>query len=159
MKLERRVFAPSIDPVSTMMSSGGPADMCRQGEALPTNCRVLIVENEVDAVVELGEWLELKQIGYVAATRPIDALTLIANNESIEIVILDGHMSKMSGFDLIPFIEHRLPTGRNLRYVIITGHPSANDYEMADQLGVFAFFEKPIDLNALENALRACLTD
>lgn len=120
--------------------------------------QILVVEDELDTVVELGEWLDLKKMKYVATNEPNHAIEVVTHNESIKLLIVDAYMSRMSGYSLIASINTQMPSRRKLRLIIVTGHPSEEDYENAARLGV-SVFEKPLDLDALERVLRDGLRD
>lgn len=115
---------------------------------------VLIVEDEIDTVLELSDWLEGKGINFVATSEPRDALVLALQNESIRVVVVDAYMSNMNGYTLISAIKSLLPSNRFIKFVLITGHPTNNDYARAEKLGVAEFMEKPLDLDLFEQMLR-----
>jgi DNA-binding NtrC family response regulator len=115
---------------------------------------VLIVEDEIDTVLELSDWLEGKKIDFVATSEPQDALVLALQNESIRVVVVDAYMSRMSGYTLISAIKSLLPSERLVKFVLITGHPTSSDYARAKKLGVTEFLEKPLDLDLFERMLR-----
>ncbi len=132
-----------------------PAEYLLADSGNEVDSQILLVEDEVDTVVELGDWLDLKKIRFLATTDPHLALNIVLHHETINTVIVDAHMAQMSGYALITSINSHLPQHRQLRFIIIPGHPSGSDYESAEKLGVTAFLEKPVDLDTLERLLRA----
>lgn len=115
--------------------------------------RVLIVEDEIESMLELSEWFQSKGIEFLAETDPSEALHKALEDERIGIAVVDAYLGRMSGYDLIAEIKAHMPADRSLKFILITGHPTRQDYELATRLGITDFLEKPLDLKALERAL------
>jgi FixJ family two-component response regulator len=67
----------------------------------------------------------------------------IENNDCL---ILDVHMPGMNGFDLLRELKLKK---RKLNIIVLTAYDNAENREVAQELGVKAFFKKPIDSQAL----------
>jgi len=115
--------------------------------------RVLIVEDEIESMLELSEWFQSKGIEFLAETDPSEALNKALYDEQIGIAVVDAYLGRMSGYELIAEIKAHLPPDRLMKFILITGHPTRQDYELATRLGITDFLEKPLDLKALERAL------
>jgi FixJ family two-component response regulator len=72
----------------------------------------------------------------------------------IDCVVLDLHMPGMSGFDVLTRMAAK---GGKVPVIIITGHdsPEARDRAMAS--GATTYLAKPVDDEALLDALRAAI--
>src|SRR4051812_45247 len=65
-------------------------------------------------------------------------------------VICDVQMPGTSGLDLPMLLEH---AGRNLPVIFVTAHDSPEGREKAQRGGVAAYFRKPVDDQALLDAI------
>jgi two-component system response regulator FixJ len=67
-------------------------------------------------------------------------------------LLVDQHMPHLTGLDLLRVLRER---GLSVPVALMTGSPSAELSRMAEELGVAAIFEKPVD----EDVLLAFLGD
>lgn len=129
----------------------GPAATIAEKAAHPVSTRkILLVDDNVDAVQTLAEYLEL--IGYVTATatHPDDALVMLSEFDP-DIVILDIGLPGMSGYELATLIRNN---ARQAPFMIaLTGYGQQKDIAMSQQAGFDIHLTKPIALEALEAAL------
>ncbi|MGP1717059.1 MAG: hybrid sensor histidine kinase/response regulator [Methylophilus sp.] len=112
--------------------------------------KILLVDDNVDAVQTLAEYLEL--IGYVTttATHPNDALLVMPEFDP-DIVILDIGLPGMTGYELATLIKKN---ARQAPFMIaLTGYGQQKDITMSKQAGFDIHLTKPIALEALEEAL------
>jgi FixJ family two-component response regulator len=70
-------------------------------------------------------------------------------------VISDMRMSGMSGIELPGLLAS---AGRNLPVIIVTAHDSPEERKAAREAGVMAFFRKPVDDQALLDAVEWAVT-
>jgi CheY-like chemotaxis protein len=112
--------------------------------------KILLVDDNVDAVQTLAEYLEL--IGYVTATatHPEDALLLMPEYAP-DIVILDIGLPGMTGYELATLIRKNTPSAPFM--IALTGYGQQKDIAMSQQAGFDIHLTKPIALEALEAAL------
>lgn len=112
--------------------------------------KILLVDDNADAVQTLAEYLEL--IGYVTATatHPNDALVLMPEFDP-DIVILDIGLPGMTGYELATLIRKN---ARQAPFMIaLTGYGQQKDIAMSQQAGFDIHLTKPIALEVLEAAL------
>jgi DNA-binding response OmpR family regulator len=83
---------------------------------------------------------------------PEDGLALALEHKP-EAILLDLRMPKYSGFELLQTFTGFSHT-QKIPVIIVSGEGGAQTKEHCKQLGAFAYFEKPIDFDAL----RTCLT-
>jgi PAS domain S-box-containing protein len=112
----------------------------------PSACRVLIVDDNVDAADLLSE--ALAQLGH--ATRVAydgeQALEIAAELHP-EIAVLDIGLPGMSGFELADHLRHL--TGETPRLIALTGYGQDADRRRSSEAGFDAHLVKPVDLGAL----------
>ena len=113
------------------------------------SARLLLVDDDPSLLKLLG--MRLSSEGYqitTAASGP-EALRLL-QKEQIDLVISDLRMDEMDGLALFGEIQKRNPS---LPVIILTAHGSIPDAVSATQQGVFSFLTKPVDRDALYNAI------
>lgn len=82
-----------------------------------------------------------------------DFLLSVAHHEP-DCVVLDLHMSTMSGFEVLRALAlaHATPV------VVLTGHETAEASERALRLGAKSYLRKPVDDEALLAAIASAMT-
>ncbi|MFD1123017.1 ATP-binding protein [Methylophilus flavus] len=112
--------------------------------------KILLVDDNVDAVQTLAEYLELIGYNTTTATHPDDALSVMPEFNP-DIVILDIGLPGMSGYELATLIRKN---ARQAPFMIaLTGYGQQKDIAMSKQAGFDIHLTKPIALEALEEAL------
>lgn len=120
--------------------------------------RVLVVEdNPVNRAVAAGM---LNEAGFVVceAECAVDALDHLRAG-TVDAVLLDLHMPGMSGDEALRRIRAGEAGPADVPVFIVTADVTKDTRERLDGLGADRFFAKPVDGQALVNALRARLTD
>ncbi|WP_420266788.1 response regulator [Candidatus Magnetominusculus dajiuhuensis] len=112
--------------------------------------KVLVVDDEKDFALTLSNRLQLRDIGTAAVFSGEDALSFI-DEEMPEVLVLDLKMDGISGLDVLRVIKQKNP---RVEVIILTGHGTEQDREMATALGAFAYFEKPVDINKLLSTIK-----
>jgi two-component system response regulator GlrR len=78
----------------------------------------------------------------------------VLNREKVDLVISDLRMDEMDGMQLFTEIQKVQP---GMPVIILTAHGSIPDAVAATQQGVFSFLTKPVDKDALYNAIDGAL--
>jgi CheY-like chemotaxis protein len=115
---------------------------------------VLFVEDEPFMRESMGAWLARNAGRALFAEDGAEALEILAANK-IDLVITDVRMPGMDGIALVKRIGKAEPRPR---VILVTG---VNDLTLreAQELGVDAIMEKPIDRQELLRAMEHCLED
>lgn len=110
--------------------------------------RVLIVDDDVELRNEIS--LHLKSRGFEVVVLG-DAETAVERvaTEKFAVVILDNNLPGMMGITALPAILKRGKTA----VIMITGHAAEETRRDALLLGAKDLLKKPLDLNALTEAL------
>jgi two-component system response regulator MprA len=109
---------------------------------------VLLVDDDPAVREGLRRVLVSQPLHVIAAATGAEAMRLL-DEQDPDLLITDLCMARVSGWDLIEHEAHYRP---DLPIFIITALP-AKDSRHADQLAT-AFFQKPLDLEALLAAIR-----
>ncbi|WP_312980292.1 two-component system response regulator GlrR [Atlantibacter sp.] len=111
--------------------------------------RLLLVDDDPGLLKLLG--LRLTSEGYSVETAESGAEGLkVLAREQIDLVISDLRMDEMDGMELFSEIQKVQP---GLPVIILTAHGSIPDAVAATQQGVFSFLTKPVDKDALYQAI------
>ena len=110
---------------------------------------LLLVDDNPGLLKRLG--LRLTSEGYSVVTAESGAEGLrVLNREKVDLVISDLRMDEMDGMQLFAEIQKVQP---GMPVIILTAHGSIPDAVAATQQGVFSFLTKPVDKDALYQAI------
>ena len=112
--------------------------------------RVLVVDDETKFVKVLS--VALAGFGYevVTANDGVEALRQF-DTRAVDVVLTDLRMHGMSGAELLNELNRRAP---NVPVIIMTAYSSIKDAVSLAKAGAFDYLAKPLDIDALEGALR-----
>lgn len=126
----------------------------QERSTLPEQPEVLIIDDEAEIAEELSDWLAVKEIPCAAFTDPLQALEFIKNHKTIKLVLVDRRMPLMDGYDFVTRCRALEGINQFIKFVMITGHLTDLDYEVASLNGVCALTAKPVDTAQLERLVR-----
>ncbi|RTD58309.1 two-component system response regulator GlrR [Escherichia coli] len=110
---------------------------------------LLLVDDDPGLLKLFG--LRLTSEGYSVVTAESGAEGLrVLNREKVDLVISDLRMDEMDGMQLFAEIQKVQP---GMPVIILTAHGSIPDAVAATQQGVFSFLTKPVDKDALYQAI------
>lgn len=115
------------------------------------NRRVLVIDDDPDAVSEIAEALSATDWIVGCAYSAVEGLNAISDDPDLDAVVVDLFMNGMSGFDLIA--KCHATVRRGLPFIIMTSYPS---YELAIRSlrnSAVDFVEKPVSFDDLARAL------
>jgi two-component system, response regulator, stage 0 sporulation protein F len=116
--------------------------------------KVLIVDDEIDYLTLIKEYVEYWGYAVISAQSGEEALAMI-KKELPDIVILDYLMPQMDGITVLKEIRK---FDQGLEVIMFTAHPDIKNIKHAQELGVSSFIPKLKDdsLN-IQGSLRAAL--
>lgn len=133
--------------------------------------RILVVDDHFEMLEFFRSMLELSNSDYQVLAAPSAEEGLLelrrtarsphlqsrdsSAEHPIDLLITDVRLPGMSGFDLVRKVRDVRP---DLPVMMITAYASAQGKEEANSLGVYRYFEKPLDTDALLAAVHAVLT-
>jgi PAS domain S-box-containing protein len=114
--------------------------------------RVLVVDDNVDAALILGE--TLRSLGHVVevAHDGVQALD-VAQELKPDVAVLDIDLPVMDGYELAARLRSMLEPAP-ARLIALTGYGQDSDRARSQEAGFAEHLVKPIDLSALINAIR-----
>lgn len=114
--------------------------------------RMLVVDDEAVIVEEMIEVFDGRGFYCRGATSVDEALALIREDPKISLIVTDVKMPGKSGVDLMA--EARRIPGRQLVFIVATGHGGATQKEALETQEVFKVLHKPVSLKALVESVR-----
>lgn len=115
--------------------------------------RLLLVDDDPGLLKLLGMRLISEGYSVVTAESGPEALRVLGR-EKVDLVISDLRMDEMDGLQLFSEIQKGQP---GMPVIILTAHGSIPDAVAATQQGVFSFLTKPVDKDALYQAIDEAL--
>jgi len=108
--------------------------------------KVLVVDDNLEVRKVLVEMLSL--LGYeVDSTKGGLEAIKILESKSYDVVITDGEMPQMSGFELVRLIKARHPQ------IFIIGLSGSTEWNKFKDAGADLYFKKPVDFGKLHLAI------
>ena len=121
---------------------------------------ILVVDDDVDSLLSLEDFLGLEGHRIHTATRGREAVGLArrfrAERRSIQLSILDVHVPDMSGLDTYRHLAEMLP---NLAAIFISGDCSHELETSVQELAGTVLLAKPLDLDRMRRAIASCAED
>jgi DNA-binding response OmpR family regulator len=111
--------------------------------------RVLVVDDEPDAIELLGEFLTSKGYEVITASGGEEAIRKV-KTERPHLILLDVRMPKMSGLEVLRQVRQ---IDKEVGVIMVTAVNEEETGRQALELGAFDYIVKPLDLEYLERSL------
>lgn len=111
--------------------------------------RVLVVDDEPDAVELLREFLSVKGYEVMTASGGEEALRLV-REERPHLILLDVRMPGMNGLEVLRQVRQ---IDKEVGVIMVTAVNEEETGRQALELGAFDYIVKPLDLTYLERSL------
>jgi CheY-like chemotaxis protein len=117
---------------------------------------ILVVDDEPSVSASIL-WA-LKPFGHITkvATDGEQALAYLASEPTIDLIITDHSMPRLSGLE---FVRRLRETGYNGKILVLSAHLSHRNRAAYDSLGVNAMLPKPFDVDALRKTVGELFQD
>ena len=112
---------------------------------------VLLVDDEVPFVEAMSRRLKKRDISIVTSFSGLEALEVLEDDRSVEVVILDVKMPGMDGIETLGEIRKRFPL---VEVIMLTGHATVETGIDGMKLGAFDYLMKPCDMDVLMEKLK-----
>jgi DNA-binding response OmpR family regulator len=111
--------------------------------------RILVVDDEPDAVELLTEYLTMKGYTVITASNGEEALRKVKENRP-HLVLLDIRMPKMDGIEVLKKVRE---IDNEVGIIMVTAVHEEEMGRRALELGAFDYITKPIDFRYLDRCL------
>ncbi len=135
VRLGPKYKAPSINPWSDI--EGPP--------------KILLVDDEKEFVHTLSERLKTRDLESSIAYDGEQALDMLKEDVP-DVMVLDLMMPGIDGIEVLRRIKRDHP---EVEVIILTGHGSDREENLANELGAFAYLNKPVNVDRLAQVMRA----
>jgi CheY-like chemotaxis protein len=162
-------YTPRLERLSSQLTKiaqelpGVAAVQCKPGEKfippslivssedfeLPT--RILLVDDEREFVHTLSERLQTRKLESTVVYDGEEALSFVAGDEP-EVMVLDLKMPGIDGLEVLRRMKKEHPA---VEVIILTGHGSEREEQIARELGAFAYLHKPVDIDVLADTMKS----
>lgn len=117
---------------------------------------VLIVDDDMRNVFALTAALEKKQLQTVFAENGKEALQILAQNEQIDIVLMDIMMPEMNGYETMREIRKQ-ERYKDLPIIALTAKAMKSDREKCIEAGASDYISKPVNIEQLISLMKVWL--
>jgi CheY-like chemotaxis protein len=112
--------------------------------------KILLVDDEKEFVHTLSERLQTRRMESEIAYDGEQALAAVAD-EAPDVMILDLKMPGIDGIEVLRKVKREHP---DVEVIILTGHGSEQEERLSQELGAFAYLQKPVDINVLTRTMK-----
>jgi DNA-binding NtrC family response regulator len=118
---------------------------------------VLIVDDEEPLLLSIADGLSIykKYFNLLTATNGADAVKILKSSPVIDLVVTDLSMPKMDGFELLAYMNRNYP---QIPVILMTAFGTPKIEEIVNNMGIFRFLEKPLDINVIADNIFAALS-
>lgn len=113
---------------------------------------VLLVDDEVPFVEAMTRRLSKRDVNITTAFSGSEALDVLSEDSSIEVVVLDVKMPGMDGIETLAEIRKKSPLQE---VIMLTGHATVETGIEGMKLGAFDYLMKPCDMDILIEKVKA----
>jgi DNA-binding NtrC family response regulator len=117
--------------------------------------KILIVDDEIAFANTLAQRLQMRGLKVGIAYDGEQALSKLKEDE-LDVIVLDLKMPGMGGMEVLQEIKKAYP---NIQVIMLTGHGTDKDEEQVRKLGGFDFLNKPVDIDTLEQKIKAAFKE
>ncbi len=110
-----------------------------------SDCKVLLVDDEVDFVDVLADRLEARELEVFKANSGAAALAM-AQERTFDAIVLDMAMPGMNGVETL---ERLLEINPDLQVILLTGRATLEQAAAAIRTGALDLLEKPAEIDTL----------
>ncbi len=137
----------STEPISPTQLERGHAPSSTHGR------RILVVDDNEDIVNMFEAVLQMEGFEVRCALEPTAAIR-IAQEFKPAAALLDIGLPGMDGYELVAELK-RIPELAKTRFIAVTGYGQSADRERSKQAGFASHLVKPVELDALRQALQS----
>jgi ActR/RegA family two-component response regulator len=150
---ELKALAGKVDGVESVVTEVGKdfhkSQIYRKHD-FKSPSKVLLVDDETEFAETLSERLMIRDVGAAVAHDGQSALSVIENDDP-EVMIIDLKMPDISGMEILKKVKKTRP---EIEIIVLTGHGSDVDKEICMKMGAFAYFQKPVEIEALNDVIQ-----
>ncbi|HTJ53053.1 MAG TPA: response regulator [Cyclobacteriaceae bacterium] len=117
--------------------------------------KILLIDDTVDILENLTEFLSMEGYELITGTNGLDGLEKL-NSNTPDLIITDLRMPGMDGFAFIQKIKSQEST-REIPVLVFSANATPENEQKSMQLGAIRFIKKPCTVEALLQIIEATL--
>lgn len=117
--------------------------------------KILLVEDTIEALYNLRDFLRMEGFEIITATNGTDAL-LKLYSYTPDLIITDLRMPRMDGFELIERVKNTAFL-RSIPIIVFSANGSKENEAKSILLGAHSFLKKPSSIEAILRSIHAVL--
>ncbi len=141
---------PGVVEVITKLGPRAASPSLNPWDRLDVPPKILLVDDEKEFVHTLSERLKTRNLESSIAYDGEQALEMLSK-EIPDVIVLDLMMPGIDGIETLRRVKEMHP---EVEVIILTGHGSDKEQEMAEELGAFAYLHKPVNINDLAQKMK-----
>lgn len=149
---ELRTIASRVDGVLDVKTKIGPrfhAASINPMANIEVPPKILLVDDEKEFVHTLSERLQTRNLQSSIVYDGEQALDFVSKDEP-DVMVLDLMMPGIDGIEVLRRVKREHPY---VEVIILTGHGSERERELAAELGAFAYLNKPVSIDVLAQVM------
>ncbi|MBD3234380.1 MAG: response regulator [candidate division Zixibacteria bacterium] len=112
--------------------------------------KILLVDDEKEFVHTLSERLLTRDLETSVVYNGEEALKFVEKDQP-DVMVLDLMMPGIDGIEVLRQVKSKHP---DVEVIILTGHGSEREENLARDLGAFAYLQKPVDIDVLSKTMK-----
>lgn len=149
--LHRTINSRTEQPRNKMISNLNDKD------ALFKSKKVLLVDDDMRNVFALSKILKERGLDIVKADNGFSALSALATDPNVDMVLMDIMMPEMDGYEAMKKIRQQLKF-KNLPIIALTAKAMKEDRQKCIDAGANDYITKPVDVERLLSLMRVWLS-
>jgi len=141
---------PGVKDVTTRRGPKYKMESVNPWANVETPPRFMLVDDEKEFVNTLSERLKTRNLESSIAYDGEQALEMARENKP-DVMVLDLMMPGIDGIEVLRRIKQDHP---EVQVIILTGHGSEKEKQVAEELGAFAYLQKPVNVDVLARVMR-----
>jgi two-component system response regulator CpxR len=141
---------PGVKSVSTRLGPRYRAQPVNPWGSIEGPPKIMLVDDEKEFVHTLSERLRTRNLESSVAYDGEQALDML-KKDIPDVMVLDLMMPGIDGIEVLRRIKKEHP---KVEVIILTGHGSERERQLAEELGAFAYLSKPVDIDLLARVMR-----
>lgn len=121
------------------------------------NKKVLLVDDDMRNIFALSAALEGQQMEVLTANDGKEAIEVLKEDKTVDIVLMDVMMPEMDGYEAMHIIRNEMKLTR-LPIIALTAKAMAGDREKCLSAGASDYISKPVDVHKLASLMRVWLS-
>ncbi len=141
---------PGVSEVKTKIGPNYKVPAVNPWSNLEGPPKILLVDDEKEFVHTLSERLETRNLESSVVYDGEQALEFV-NKDEPDVMVLDLMMPGIDGMEVLRRVKSEHPY---VEVIILTGHGSDKERSLADELGAFAYLNKPVGIDDLARVMK-----